>query len=518
MAQIQEYLPQVAAPEPVGGMSPNVELAGAAGRGLEKLGGDIEQIGDVNYKRDTQLETADIYSYHADQRANKTDELQQKIQDGSLDVEQFMQDFDDDQGSENLQSSLNTRGGRAFFERQQARLRGQLLTAANHGASLITANRVKGDWINGQTQLGNSVENDPHSFKDAYDSSLEAIDEVIKNGGLPESMRDKAERQSGAELSKAMLRGYAKLGTSTDDQGNVTYDGIAQARSMLKDENVQKFLGPDQVHSMEGEIDRYERADDIEKIRTDKAVQEHQKAAAEKWGQDNLEKLSNNALSTKDVFSAVKDGTLKWEQGEKWLNLIQEGAKQDVKTNPRTKNSLISRIVNPDSPNPITSTDDLMPYVGKGISITDFNQMNGLFKKTPEQQAAAQGEKAMFDSARRTIRFKNPMTNQYDVLGEQKLAQFMSDYTHAKQDVVKQGGKVSDLTDSNSPLYFGSRLEAYQTSMQDQMAHVATDRTNKALGLPRTSPDDEQGKSPIPVSGARKANESPADYLKRMGK
>lgn len=514
MANIQEYTPQIAAPEPVGGMSPNVELAGAAGRGLEKFGQNVAEIGDISYRRDAQEQTADVYSHFADKRAEQTQKLEEKVQNGSLEVGQFMDDYDNDTQSQDLQSGLTTREGRNFFERQQARLRGHILQMANHGATVVASNQAKGAWQDGLNQTANSLTANPSGFQDAYESQMEAVDQLVDTGGLPASMKDKAIKQMGGQLMMSTIRGWSQAGDGSDG----LMSGPEKARKLMESDDAKRLLTPDQYHQMGLEINRQDKANDIESSRAQKAIEEHQKADAEKWGQDNLEKLSNNALSTKDVLGAVNNGTLKWEQGEKWLNLIQEGAKQDVKTNPRTKNSLISRIVNPDSPNPITSTEDLMPYVGKGISITDFNQMNGLFKKTPEQQASAQGEKAMFDSARRTIRFKNPMTNQYDVLGEQKLAQFMSDYTHAKQDVVKQGGKVSDLTDSNNPLYFGSRLEAYQTSMQDQMTHVATDRTNKALGLPRTSPDDASGKPPVPVSGARKPNESPADYLKRMGK
>lgn len=498
MPQIEEYLPQVSVPEGIGGVSPNTEFAGALGRGLESFGSSIEDSAHVMHSKNAQQETADVYAHFADQRAYWTNKLQQQTQDGTLNVDKFTEDFENSSGQ--MGDNLSTSEGKNYFERQQARLKGSLLQQANAGMAQVASNEAKGKWQDAINKSSSSLMQDPSSFHDVYEQGLESVDQLVKTGGLPEKFRSKAELQMGLEFSKGAIRGWAELDPE-------------KAKHMLDQGAFDQFLDTDQKHQMLMEVDRYAKAQDIEGKRSQKAIEDDQKAQSEKWGQDHLQKLSDNALSTKEVLGAVQNGTLKWEQGEKWLNMIKEGTKEG-RTNPTTKNDLIKRIVNPESTNPITSQEDLMPYVGNGITITDFNQLNSLFHKTPEQQAIAQGEKALFDSARKTIRFKNMMTNQYDVLGEKKLAQYMGDYIQAKKDIQASGGQLSDLTNPNSPSYFGNKLESYQTSAQDQMNHMSQDRTDKALGLKSTGSTP----NPTPVKQAKKPNESPADYLKRMNK
>lgn len=502
MANIEEYLPQVSTPEPVGGVSPNIELAGAMGRAVSHLGENISQVGQTIRERSAQQETADVYADFANQRQYWTSRVQQETQDGSLDVDKISQDYDDQ--TSDLSQNLSTPQGRNYFERQQARLKGQVLHMATSGAATVAANESAGSWQKAIDTNSAVVQQDPSQLQDLVHQGIETVDSLIQTGGMPEKMRDKAVAQMQSQYTESAIIGQAQNGTK---------EGPSIAAAMLKDPAFAGALNVQQRDMLDGRIKAAARDHDVEQERTTKAVNDAQTKAAEAWGQDALPKLTQNALSTKDVLGAVQNGTLKWEQGERWINMIKEGTKQEVATDPRTKNALIQRIVNPDSQNPIDATEDLMPYVGKGISVQDFNQLNSLMNKTPEQQQLHQGEKSLFDSARKTIRFKNMMTGQYDLLGEQKLSQFMADYTDAKKAVGTQGGNASDLVNPNSPLYFGKRLENYQTSMEDQLNHQAEDRSNKALGLRPTG----NNPNPTPVKGARKPNESASDYLKRIG-
>lgn len=498
MPQIQEYLPEVQTPELEGSVSPNLELAGAVGRAVGHIGEAVEESG-INLRRRTaQEETADNYANFAEQRAYWIDRVHQQTQDGTLNVDQISQEYSD--ATDPMLDQFSTPEGKNDFTRKQARLKGQILQTATAGAAVMAANKARGSWQRAVNANSSSLESDPTQFQDVYEDGVESVDQLINSGGLPESYRDKAINGMAAEYSKAALRGYAN-------------QNPAQAQHMLDSGGFDQYLDSDQKYQMQAEINHYANAKRIDQARADKATQDAKDAAYDSWANDNVGKLMNNQLSTKDVMNAQKSGILDWQDAVKWNNMIKESAKQELKTDPRTKNALIQRIVDPNSTSPINEVDDIMPYVGKGISISDFNQLNSLLKKTPEQQSVSQSEKALFDSARKTIRFKNALSNQYDLLGEQKLAQFMSDYGQAKKDVVQNGGKVSDLLDPNNGLYFGNKIGQYQTSMQDQLNHQADDRTTKALGLRPTS----QNPNPTPVKGARKPGESAADFLKRSG-
>lgn len=501
MPQIQEYLPETQAQGPIGGTSPNIELAGAVGRGIENLGAQLENSGQFLHRREAQQETADEYANAADRRAQYTERVRQETQNGTLDVDKVLQDYDDETSSAG--ENLSTPEGKNYFERQTARTRAQILRNAQAGAGQVAANDARASYKTAIDTNSATLTRDPSPdhFKDMLDQGQETVGDLVKNGGLPAKMQGQALQEMGTQYSKAYISGLAQVNPE-------------QARKDLDSPLFDSYLNADQRHQMSLEIDRYAAAKETEDRRTDRSVELARKAAQEKFGQDALPKLVNNALSTKDVLSAVQSGTLDWEHGERWLNMIKEGAKQDVKTDPRVKNGLIQRIVDPNNTNPIEGPEDLMRYVGKGISIADFNSMNSLFNKTPEGQATQLGEKALFQSAK-SIRFKNPMTNQYDVLGEQKYAQFMNDYVQAKKTAKANNISPSDLVNPNSPVYFGKSLESYQTPLQEQLSHVSQDRTDKALGLKRTGPDAPPAQPTD--KNVRKPNESAADYLKRRG-
>ncbi len=499
MPEIQEYLPQTEAQGPVGGTSPNLELGGATGKALERLGGVLSENAERIDRRQAQEETTDIYASFAEKRANWTAKLQQQTQDGTLDVDKFTEEFDKD--AEKDGEDLSTPEGKHFYERQKSRLRGSLLEMAVAGKAQLAAADAKGAWLQSMGHTSSALMQDPSSFQDAYESGVEAIDAMIKTGGLPEKMRDKAVAEMGAEYAKGAIRGWAE-------------QNPANAKHMLDKGAFDDYLNADQKYQMQAEVHHYAAAQETEGRRADKAVEDAQKAAREAWGQHALPKLASNSLSTKDGLAAVKDGTLKWEQGERWLGLIDQGARKEFQSNPRVKNALIQKIVNPsqDDQNPIEGPEDLMKHVRPGeLNISDFNQLNSLFNKTPEQQAAHQGEKALFDAAKKTIRYRDPLTNQYSVQGEQKLAKFMDDYIHAKNTIKAKGGSISDLVSPSSAMYFGNNLENYQTSMEDQLTHTAEAQKRKAVPPPTEPPDQYLER----INKKRAADSPPTQQQKR---
>lgn len=501
MAQIQEYLPEVASPEPVGGVSPNIELSGAVGRSIEDIGNQVSQMGEVMHRRAAQEETADTYAAFADQRAEWTDKVNQGIQTGSLDVEQTMQDYDDQ--TTDLGSDITTPEGKNYFERQQARLRGQILKTATTGQAQVAARQAQGQWQDAINKNSSALMSDPSQFEDVHEQGIEAVDQLVKNGGLPEKFREKAIQQMGLEYSKAAIRGMADVNPDAAEQ-------------VVRDGHFDSYMDSDQKKAMLGEIHMAQRGQDAEDSRADRAVDKAHKAAQEAWGAENFQALETGSLKPKDVIQAVQKGILTPEKGEHYIAAIQTSATRDTKTNPRAYNDLVQRISNPNSSNPIASPDELLPFVSKGQLAVDgphsLKTLRGLFNQTQDGQALQQGTKALFDAAKKSIQFKDDLNGTYSALGEQKLAQFYSDFAHAKQN-LPQGANPKDLVDPNSSLYFGNRLQSYQTSLQDRLTGQMQGRTNKAIGLP--TPNNPDAK---PTQSARKPNESPGDYLKRMGK
>ncbi len=498
MPQIQEYMPQTSAQQPVGGTSPNMETVSAPGRAIESLGAQITQGGEAIHRRQVQEETADVYSDFADKRAEQTEKLQGQIQDGSLDVDKFQQEYDE--STQDTYNKLSTSEGRNYFERQQARLRGNLLHSASVGMAQIAARNASAKWTNYVGSTSSALMSDPSSLDDAVGQATEAVDSMIKEGGLPEKMRGQALNQMSGEFAKSAVLGWAKLDPD-------------HAKALLDKGDFDNYLNGEQKEQMYGKVHAYSAAKDVEDRRADRAQKEAQKATGDAWNQKATPAWVNNSLSSKDVMAAVEDGTLKPEQGQRWIHMIDQRAKEKAgKSDPKTFMDLANKI----SSGEIEDMQDLMPHVGHGLNTEGFNRLNSFIDKAhPEIR---QGEKALFKSIQ-GVRYKNPMTNQWDTDGDQKAAQAMHDYADAKKNVISQGGKPHDLVDPNSKFFFGTpqNLAKYQTSIQDQMSSVSRDRTDKALGLKREG-SDPTAVNPKPVNkNVRQPNESAAEYLKRRG-
>lgn len=504
MPQINEYLPQTEAQGAIGSISANIELAGAAGRGLERLGSAVEGAGTEIQQRTAQEETSDVYSEIADKRAYWSEELSKRTQDGTLDPDKFKEEFDNDLGG--LQDRLTTPQAQNAFERAKSRTGATLLQHAVAGRAQIAKNVAMGSFQNFISKNSLTLQNDPSQLDDIHSQSIEYVDSLVENGGLPASMKDKTVQQMGKMYVGAAVDGYAKINPSYARQ-------LLDSGSLDKTAGGDELLDADYKRELYGRVNTYEHAQEVTQSHQSSAIERAYKTNEEALGQKWLPQLQDNTLTPKAVMDQVQSGALDWEKGNRWIHMIDEASRQDIKTNPHVKADLIQRIVDPTNVNPITDANDLLPYVGKGISITDLNQLNGLYDKTPEGLAMKQGEKALLQSAKSTIRFKNPMTQQYDPAGEQKYAQFMVDYAQAKKQARSNNDPIGDLVDPSSKAYFGNKLNSYQTPLQEQMSQVSQDRTNKALGLRPSgeNPDQKQNKN------VRQPNESAADYLKRRG-
>lgn len=518
MPEIQEYLPQSSVPEGIGGVSQNIEMAGAVGRSLEKFGSDVSEGSMFIHRRQAQQESAQVYSHIADLSSGLSDEVQNGIQNGTLNQEEILKKYDD--ANEKVQNNLSTSEAQNYLTRLQSRFRGHLMRTMSVGMAQIAKNQAVGGMIDARNKSGNAIFQDPTSFQDYYEAGVEDLDQRIQTGGLPESMRAKATQEMGRDFAKQAIRGWANLDTDKAREllnGDKTKGLDPKFDETKVGDQTYQLLSPDEKFQLNKEIDQRERQNVIEDQRTEKAIKDEQKANSEKWSSDNFSKWVNNGLSTRDVSGAVRDGTLTAEQGEKWVRLIGERQKDVQRPDHALYNSLANRIADPSNPSAINKIEDIMPYVGKGITPQQFNSLNKLFAQTPEEKASSQGEKALFDSAKKTIRFKNMMTQQFDVMGEQKLAQFTADFAAAKQKIRDGGGNVSDLSNPNSKDYFGNSLTKYTTSLQDQMSHLSQDRTDKALGLKPSNSNPE----PTPVPDALPPNASPQqmnDWLHRPKK
>lgn len=498
MPQINDYsVPELQAQEPVGGLQPNLEAAGAIGRSLENVGNAIGGVADVIHKREAAKETSQVFATFAKGREQWTTELSDQVANPDFDVEEFGKKYDDWVSKQ--AESLNTGEGKNYFTRQAARLQGALLTAGAKQQAAIAGAAAKADMQEGINSFANTLEKDPDQFMDIKQSGLEGVDAMVQNNprlaGAAPALREHLNKQ----LAMAAIRGYAK-----QDPGSIEDNRPSAGQKALDSGVFDQYLSNDEKTKMEAYVRAQSRAADADKARQAKSVEQIQTKQVEDWQQTSLPRLMNNNLSAREVMDAkLEDGSpLPFDRKLAWLKLIDEHAKKDFQTDPHLKADLIARMNLPeDDPRRVSTQDEIREHVGKGLSLEDAGKMFHYLKGTPEQQAIAANEKNLLNLAKKKILKDALTTRGTDATSVARYNMFFDDLQHAKENLRKQGRPMSDLFDPNSKEYFGNKVgdEKYQVSMSEMLE-------NSKPVMKKADPKDPN---------ARKPGESAADYLKR---
>jgi hypothetical protein len=303
-------------------------MAGAFGRGLEKFGNDVSEVSNQLYRRQETQETSEIYATMADKRAELTDQLTQQTADGSLDSEKFKNDYNEwvDKQADQYQ----TASGKNYFTRQASRLGGTMLVKAARGQALVASNNAKSDFQNGLNTASGVIENDPHQFADVYESNVEHLSQLVDQGLVSAKDEPKFREAMGTQLAQSALRGHMQ---SDPDE----------AEHMLKVGAFDQWLNAPQKRQMETEIRQAQSAAEVDSLRQDTLAKKAQAAAFEKWGNENLSKVVDGSLTTKDILKSP--GT--WEQKERWLGMSRQQAQLETKTDPSVMNDVYRRSLLP---------------------------------------------------------------------------------------------------------------------------------------------------------------------------
>lgn len=495
MPRIEDYSAQTEAQGPVGGLDPRVEAAGYMGRQVEKLGGVIGQTGQEIFKRQEQAEISDTYATFADARSKWTSDLQDQVQKGTLNVDEFKQKYQDFVDSQ--ADKVTTASGKNFFNRQAARLGGSLLTMAAHGQVAIAGAKAVADYQSGQNSLQDALMKDPSQFQDAIDSTHENIDGLTAAGSVPADKAPMFIGRASTDLAKAAVRGWAQIDPVT-------------AKKKLDDGEFDKYFDGDAKKQMYGEVQMAEHGKAIEDARIQKAQDDAQATKADQTMQDWLPKILSNSLSTKDV---TNNHDLDFGQKARILNMIEQNQNKEIKTDPRVVVSLARRALLPDGdPQKITDMSQLSPYVGKGLNLSDVTKINNFIAKTPEGIAINADRKKLLDYAGAALIKKDAMGIQ-DPQGQKNVAQFMTDLQNQEAQMRTQGLPLKSLYDPSSKDYFGNKIDGYKRSSQEIMQDQAQqykDAANKQIN-PTTG---QQLAKPPPDK--IQPGESPADFLARI--
>lgn len=510
MAEIQEYLPQTSAQEPVGGVSPNIELAGSVGRAIEHIGGALEDAGTVIHRAQTQKESADAYEAVAYARAGYSQQIQQGIQDGSLNVDNIMEKYDSEMTDAG--GKLTTPGAQNLFQRQNSRLRGYLLKMANTGATQVTYNETLGKLQQGRNTNSDFIENstDPlGSFLDVFHGEQEKIQTDVDNQQLPEKLRGKAEMEAGTQYAESAIRGLAKI---NPDRARAA---LEPKLSNGQDNPLIPFLSADKRKELGKEIDTVEKQNDVEK---DRAFAQHERAmklSEESWYTNNFDKLTSGNLSVDDVRDGVKQGKIRGTFGMEMVNAINKTNDRDLKTKPDDYQDVVERMTDVNSTNPISSFDQVLPYIADGRIAADGPHSAKTIKWlwdniSPQGKALKTNMAGLIKEAKSAILYPDTQGGKgNDPNSVNKYNQFIADIG-AKMN--NAGADAKNLLDPTNKDYLGGpNLKPYTTPLSERYSAHLQDRTDKANGMRPTGTNP----TPTPSPKARKPGESISDWEKR---
>jgi hypothetical protein len=491
MAKIHDY----SAPESsaqAGSVSSGLELENTGGvdKAIAGLGRSIQEVGAHLYRRQAQTEVSDLNAKFSEARADWAQKIDDGVRNGEIDAVKTTEEFQD--YINNLNQNISTPEGRNFFTSQAARLGSFVTRGAAKGQAAVAGAKAEGAWRSSLDNNSSVLLSDPSSFKDTLDSTIEAVDAQVATGALEAKHGEKLKHETGVELAKSAVRGWAQL------------DPDLATKKLDSGEFDQYFSG-DVKAQMQGYIHQQIAAKEIEERRAEAAQKRAQEAAGEAWQQKALPELAKGSLETQKIL----DSPMSAEKKIHWLKLADQATKEATQSDPRVKNELTRRILLPDDdPQKIRDISDLAPYAGRGVSVQDVEQLSGFINKLPEGKALQDNRKKMLDYATARLAKKNAF-GMSDPKGEYNLSQFMVDLQQQEAAFRKEGKNVADLYNPHSKDYYGLQADKF---IRDQMTVM---KDNLQYMRKASIKDNVDFNKKEEVSMPKKPGEIPDDWLKR---
>lgn len=449
MANIQEYNSQVEAQNPVGGTSPNLELSGAVGRSLENLGGTLEQGFGAVHRAKIQEESTSIYSGMSDVASVAYERYNQQLQDGTLDKDKFIEEFDRDSGK--IAEGISTRQGMETFERQRSRVRASLLHKAITGQAALAGLKAKQDTQNFFDNTSNNIFKGA-DFQTSYESAVEFADDMQKNHGLSEKDKDALIMKAGQDFTVAALRSVMK---KDPDEAKRLLDSDA-----FKTKDGKSFLSAKIAEEMDQAIERTKRAKEYDMERADRLIERAQKKKDEAWGQANFNALEDASLGFQEINDAVEKKEISVQMGKEWTHLLRTSLSQQNETKPEAYNEIAMKIASYQ----YTDPSQFVGRVGKDLSVKDYKAFVDFMKDVPGGKDVMNNRKLLLESARTQLLKKDALGNFGDAAGnaQKNLADFTASLQQRENEYRKEGKSVADLYNPKSPDYFGNELVKYK--------------------------------------------------------
>jgi hypothetical protein len=518
MPKIQEYVSRTSVQGPVSSRRATAEDLNPNG-GFEAAGKALSEVGDVVERRAQQADVSDLNAKMSEAHAQFTVQLQETLRtadpgDRTI-ADKFTQQYDDYMSK--LGENVATSAGRNYFTKASAEMRAHFIESAHNGQADLAGVKAKEDYTKSISSLTSSLLNDPSSEALAQKIHDTGVDNLVSSGLLSKAKADELKITGRADLAKSAIRGWVNLNPE-------------QAKEEIKGGRWDGLIDGDVKHQMLGEAEQGIRGKEIENERL-RREQERQRQEAQSQTQNAfLEKLTSNQLTNKDILKSNLDAFGSGSK-EQFLQLVKASNEGKMKTDPGTYRDLFNRIHLPDEdPKKLRDENELNQYVVKGrLSFEHLNQLRAEIqgKRTPDGEMEAELKKGLVKVAEGKLTRSNPMLGLRDVDGDEQMQKFMTFFLKEFDTQKKSGKSAAQLLSPESPDYLGRYISNYTRSPNQIMKSLVGTMNNKPAGLanpPSTPPGSSSVVGPpLPPSQpssdkARRPDESPQAYLKRIGK
>lgn len=493
MPKIVTYEQQVGMPENrviSSGASP--EIAGAEGNAIAGMGQQIGNFGEAMQKHDENQDITGTHAALSQLRNDYTRRIQAETQSGTIDTEKLHQDYQDSVNK--ITGNMQTSKGQDYLAAHSARLGSDLLHTASVSQAQVAGKLAVEQWNNSLNLNGNTLQSSPSSFDGTLRDSVSAIEAQIQSGALPRTTGEELKRKTGEQLAEAAVHGWAN--TSPD-----------QAKKILDSGTFDHYLDNTKKESLYGTIRAYKNAEITEQERVIKLQKEAKEKKSEKWQNDALKRWMDHTLTPKEILESPMES----KQKEHWVEKYKQGIKEQFSTDKAVENNIVQRILLPEtdtSGQRIVNQDQIMQYVGKGITIETADKLTARIDKTPQGKELSAQRKIFFDAAKKQI-IKTDMFS-HTSAGHENLAKLTDAALRAEEQAIKEGKNPGSVYNSGSKDSMWSQIDRFK--MTDE------DFKNQAMG-PFTK--DTPGKAQVPggpQDSKIRPGESSMDFLRRIGK
>lgn len=489
MPQIKEYNQQTAG---VGVVNPTLisgtDISGGMGRNLQSLAGDADKVIAFQAENERKQQEFEAEKIKMKEQLDLNDYMQQLKMKAPAGADGFTEAARKEL-DKRKQDILNSASSDYMRQKLDVDLNRVHYSALNDAMQFEIESKAKKDKLDVQEiqyRSKNAVRQNPATVSTA----IESMNKLIDSTRLDSATKAQWKATELQDLRQNEIRGWIDINPY-------------KAKEMIQNGTWDKDLSDDLRNSLAHEATQGIRAAEIEKNRAKQLADDETDAKREAIKSNFIEKAVKGTLSANEI---VRDDTLKASEKE---HLLRELKNNSLNMKTASDPNVFNRMVEEINSGKITSDDQILSKLGKGLTWSDVNHL----RKELNSGDGSQGQqekvfkKGLDDIAKGMLTKSNAMGFK-DPEGDVQLQKWRIFAAQKMQEGKEKGLTITQMTDPDSKDYIGKYLTQFKKTPEQVMRSVYSN-----FGQPTVAPKPENA---VKVDAPQRLKgESAADFLKR---